>query len=65
MSFSKPKIPKPPAQIPQFLGETTAALTRSRIKRRLQGLYGRQSTILTGGSGSGVPSGGGKTLLGT
>jgi hypothetical protein len=66
MSFKKPKIPAaPPVMAPSFIsGETGITGAGARMKRRMQAMFGRQSTILTGGGGVYSPTAPTKTLLG-
>ena len=60
--FRAPKMPKLPARI---TGETAESVQGARLgmRRRLQALFGRQSTILTGGQGASLQNEG-PTLLG-
>lgn len=50
-----------PSQAISDQADSAAAAER----RRLQSIAGHQSTILTGGSGASLPTGGQKTLIGS
>jgi hypothetical protein len=66
MSFKKPKPQAmPPMAAPSMItGETGITGAGARMKRRMQAMFGRQSTILTGGGGAYSPTAPTKTLLG-
>lgn len=66
MCMSRPKMPKappPPASAPRMMDEGVMK-TRGDEKRRLRMLAGRQSTILTSGSGLSSPATTTSTILG-
>lgn len=69
MSFSKPKMPKPPpVMAPSVITGDTSQFQRgpfARLRRRLASMYGKQSTILTSASGGRSQTLPIKTLLGS
>ncbi len=58
-----PKAPPPPASAPRMMDEGVMR-ARGDEKRRLRMLAGRQSTLLTGGSGLTAPASTTATFLG-
>lgn len=56
-------VPTPPPATAEVIDQD-AVNQRDRERRRQRGASGRQSTLLTGGQGAGLPTGQQKTLLG-
>jgi uncharacterized protein YgbK (DUF1537 family) len=57
-------IPVPPPSTTEVIDQD-AVNQRNRERQRQRAATGRQSTLLTGGSGAGTPTGQQKTLLGS